>query len=326
MEPALSLKAVTKTFGTATAVDRLDLQVPRGALYGFIGPNGAGKTTSIRLIVSILRADSGELRVLGLPSAAYAKDRIGYLPEERGVYRRMRVQAFLTYIGHLKGVSEKSLPQRVQRGLESVGLGDCGRKRANELSKGMLQRVQFIAATLHEPELLILDEPFTGLDPVSSAQVRALIAAEHRRGATILLSTHVMSHAEELCEHVVMMNRGRKVLDQPMSVIRRQFDPSAIVFEPLDPAADGSRLRSIPGIERVEHAGNAFRILLAEGTDPNVAMQRAVAVLPAVRIERSRLRLEDVFMNLVSSQPVASEPQEQTQHAIGYLSNTDAHA
>src|SRR6185295_12830789 len=254
MEAAVLLNGVTKTFSGMTAVDRLDLAVPRGALYGFIGPNGAGKTTTIRMMMSIIFPDSGGLSVLGHQSALDAKDRIGYLPEERGVYRKMRVGAFLTYLGRLKGVNEAQLPARVRRGLERVGLADCERKRCEELSKGMQQKVQFLAAIIHEPDLLILDEPFSGLDPVSSRSLRALILEEHQRGATILFSTHVMPHAEELCDHVVMMHRGTKVLDDPLSLIRRQYDPRAIRFEPLDRDADLSPLAALPEVERVSQS------------------------------------------------------------------------
>src|SRR4051812_46594757 len=195
---AIRLKGVRKTFGPTTAVHDLDLVIPTGALYGFIGPNGAGKTTTIRMIMSILFPDAGELSVLGHGSALAAKDRIGYLPEERGVYRKMRVGAFLTFMGRLKGLSEDDLPARVQRALARVGLAGTEKKRWEELSKGMLQKVQFVAAILHQPDLLILDEPFSGLDPVSARQLRDLILEEHRRGATILFSTHVMPQAEEI--------------------------------------------------------------------------------------------------------------------------------
>ncbi len=184
VDPAILLKRVTKTFGSTTAVRDLDLIVPRGGLYGFIGPNGAGKTTSIRMIMSILFPDSGELSVLGRSSAREAKDRIGYLPEERGVYRKMRVGAFLTYMARLKGLRDTDLSGRVKRSLERVGLEDTERKRCDELSKGMQQKIQFLAAIVHEPDLLILDEPFSGLDPVSARQLRDLVLAEHRRGAT----------------------------------------------------------------------------------------------------------------------------------------------
>jgi ABC-2 type transport system ATP-binding protein len=302
MDAAVSLKGVTKRFGSTMAVQHLDLVVPRGGLYGVIGPNGAGKTTSIRMIMSILFPDSGELSVLGRKSALEAKDRIGYLPEERGLYRKMRVGAFLTYVGRLKGVADADLSARVPRSLERVGLAGTERKRCEELSKGMQQKVQFLAAIIHEPDLLILDEPFSGLDPVSTRQLRELILAEHARGATILFSTHVMQHAEEICDHVVMIHRGQKVLDQPVAAIHSQYDPRAIRFEPLEPRADVSPLRTLAEVERIDRVDRGYEILVKEGTDPASVIRRiAMAVAPA-RIELARPRLEDVFIRIVSGE------------------------
>src|SRR6187431_2490521 len=245
MQPALELTNVRKTFGSTIAVEGMNLVVPRGALCGVIGPNGAGKTTCIRMIMSILFPDSGELSVLGRRSALEAKDRIGYLPEERGVYRKMRVGAFLTYLAQLKGVARETADARVPALLEQVGLRGTERTACDELSKGMLQRVQFVGATLHEPELLILDEPFSGLDPVSVRLLREQVRRAHARGATILLSTHIMAYAEELCDHVFMIHEGRKVLDQPMEGLRRQFDPRTLVVEPLHPRADVAAIRAM---------------------------------------------------------------------------------
>jgi len=301
MDPAISLRGVTKRFGAMTAVHQLDLVVPRGALYGVIGPNGAGKTTSIRMIMSILFPDSGELSVLGRPSALDAKDRIGYLPEERGLYRKMRVGAFLTYIGRLKGVADEQLATRVPQSLDRLGLTGTERKRCEELSKGMQQKVQFLAAIIHQPDLLILDEPFSGLDPVSTRQLRELILAEHARGATILFSTHVMSHAEEICDHIVMIHRGQKVLDQSVAAIRAGFDPRAIRFEPMEPGADMSPLRALVEVERLERADSGYEILLREGTDPATAMRRIVTAVAPARIELARPRLEDVFIQIVGA-------------------------
>jgi ABC-2 type transport system ATP-binding protein len=300
METALRLRGVTKTFGATRAVDRLDLDVPRGATYGFIGPSGAGKTTCIRMIMSILFPDAGELAVLGRASALEAKDRIGYLPEERGVYRKMRVGDFLTYIAQLKGVSEEDAAARASRLLGQLGLGDVLKKRCEDMSKGMLQRVQFIAAIINEPELLILDEPFSGLDPVSVRLLKQVIADEHRRGATILFSTHVMAHAEELCQHIVMMHQGRKVLDEPMAGLRRQFDTRVIRFEPLDPSANLSSLRLVPGVEAIDVTGEGCDVRLAAGTEPADAMRQLAATIAPARIELARIRLEDVFIRLVT--------------------------
>jgi ABC-2 type transport system ATP-binding protein len=300
VDPALSLKGIRKTFGATTAVHDLDLVVPTGALYGVIGPNGAGKTTTIRMIMSILFPDIGELSVLGHRSALDAKDRIGYLPEERGVYRKMRVGAFLTYMARLKGVHDADLPARIRRGLERVDLGGTERKRCEELSKGMLQKVQILAAIIHQPDLLILDEPFSGLDPVSTRLLRDLVLDEHRRGATILFSTHVMRQAEDICEHVVMIHRGRKVLDEQVTAIRRRYDPRTVRFEPLDAAADISPLRSLAEVERVDPTAAGFDIVLVEGSDPGAAIRRITAAVTPARIELARPALEDVFISIVS--------------------------
>jgi ABC-2 type transport system ATP-binding protein len=300
VEPALVLQGVRKTFGKTVAVEAMDLVVAQGALYGVIGPNGAGKTTCIRMIMSILFADSGELSVLGRRSALEAKDRIGYLPEERGVYRKMKVGAFLTYVARLKGLSQDDAEDRVPELLRKVGLPDTENKRCEDMSKGMLQRIQFVAAVIHEPDLLILDEPFSGLDPVSVRVLRELVLEEHRRGATILLSTHVMAHAEEICQHVVMIHQGRKVLDEPVAGLRRQYDPHALLFEPLDPRADVTPLSRLPGVRLVEATNGAYRIALTDGTDPAAFMPRVAAAVPAARVELSRVRLEDVFIRIVS--------------------------
>jgi ABC-2 type transport system ATP-binding protein len=310
MTNAIVLKGVTKTFGRTTAVEGLDLVVPANALYGFIGPNGAGKTTTIRMIMSILFPDKGELSVLGFRSAMEAKDRIGYLPEERGLYRKMRVGAFLTYIAKLKGVTDPGLQKRVESSLESVGLGGTARKRCEELSKGMMQKVQFVAATIHRPDLLILDEPFSGLDPVSARLLRDLVLAEHKRGAAILFSTHVMTHAEELCDSVVMVHQGRKVLDERIEKIRRQYDPRRIQFDPLDPGADLSSLQSLPEVERVDRSEGGYEVLLVDGTDPAHAMKRIVQAVTPARLEVSRPKLEDIFINLVSGGLASAESVE----------------
>ncbi len=300
MQPALELKQVRKTFGTNVAVEGMDLVVPRGALYGVIGPNGAGKTTCIRMIMSILFPDSGELSVLGQRSALEAKDRIGYLPEERGVYRKMKVGAFLSYMAQLKGLAADDAASRVPRLLEDVGLPGVESKRCEDLSKGMLQRVQFIAAIIHQPDLLILDEPFSGQDPVSVRILRDHILKEHRRGATVLLSTHVMANAEEMCQHVVMIHQGRKVLDEAMSGLRRQFDPRTIHFEPLEANANPSSFSGMSGVERVESVDGTYRISLLPGTDPAAVMARLAAAVAPARIELARLRLEDVFVRIVA--------------------------
>jgi ABC-2 type transport system ATP-binding protein len=298
-EPALRLRGVTKSFGATRAVDDLDLVVPRGVTYGVIGPSGAGKTTCIRMIMSILFPDAGELSVLGRTSALEAKSRIGYLPEERGVYRKMRVGDFLAYIAQLKDVPEDEARPRASRLLARLGLPEVEKKRCEDLSKGMLQRVQFVAAIVNEPELLILDEPFSGLDPVSVRLMKDVIVEEQRRGAAILFSTHVMPHAEELCQHVVMIHKGRKVLDEPTAGLRRQFDRSLVRFEPLDADADLSPLRLLAGVRELRPAEGGCELHLAPGTDPATVMRQVAATVAPARLELARVRLEDVFIRLV---------------------------
>jgi ABC-2 type transport system ATP-binding protein len=298
-EPALRLRGVTKTFGATRAVDGLDLVVPRGVTCGVIGPSGAGKTTCIRMIMSILFPDAGELSVLGRKSALEAKSRIGYLPEERGVYRKMRVADFLSYIAQLKDVGEDDALARSRALLGRLGLEGVDAKRCEDLSKGMLQRVQFVAAIINQPDLLILDEPFSGLDPVTVRMMKEVIADEQTRGATVLFSTHVMPHAEELCQHVVMIHKGRKVLDEPMAGLRRQFDPTLLRFEPFEAGANLSALRHVSGVMEMRPVDGGCDLRLLPGVDPAGVMRQVAATVAPARLELARVRLEDVFIRLV---------------------------
>jgi ABC-2 type transport system ATP-binding protein len=296
---AARLQAVEKSFGGQRAVAALDLAVPKGQTCGLIGPSGAGKSTTIRIIMSILFPDSGQVEVLGHPSALEAKDRIGYLPEERGVYRKMTVGAFLKYLAGLKGVAEDVALSRARELMGKLGLEDVEKKKCEDMSKGMLQRIQFVASILHRPELLILDEPFSGLDPVSVRLLKDVINEEKRRGTTILFSTHVMAQAEELCDRVVMIHKGSKVLDESMSKLRRRYDAARVIFEPLDPAADIGALRSVPGVGAVVARGDEYELQLAAGTDPAAVIRDAAARVVPARVEIARLRLEDMFVSIV---------------------------
>ena len=315
MSNAIVVRKVTKTFGPKVAVRDLDLTVGSGALYGFIGPNGAGKTTTIRMIMSILFPDSGEVTVLGFPSALDAKDRIGYLPEERGLYKRMKVASFLKYMARLKGVKDSDLEGRVRRWLEKMDLAEVAGKKCEELSKGMQQKIQFVVTVIHEPDLLILDEPFSGLDPVNMRLLRDLILEEHRRGATIIFSTHVMFQAERLCERVVMIDEGAKVLDASMADIRVKFDPRVVILEPLDRAAEVERLRSLGGVRAVERDGEAWKLSLTEACDPPGVMREIVSAIPPARIELHRPSLEDIFIQIVTGAPRAAERKVETLRA-----------
>ncbi len=300
MPDAVIMEGITKTFGPKVAVRDMNLRVPEGALYGFIGPNGAGKTTTIRMIMSIMFPDSGRLSVLGKASAVESKDRIGYLPEERGVYKKMKVGAFLRLIGRLKGMPGAGLDAKVRGWLERVDLADVYAKRCDELSKGMQQKVQFIAAVLHEPELIILDEPFSGLDPVNMRLLRDLFLEQHGAGRTVIFSTHVMHQAEQLCDHLIMINKGNKVLDASMDEIRARYDPRTILFEPLDPGAAAAAVRGLQGVGTVAASNGVLEASLVDGAEPTAVMRRIVEAAPVTRIELRRPTLEDVFIDIVS--------------------------
>jgi ABC-2 type transport system ATP-binding protein len=315
VDQALTLKGLKKSFGTTLAVDDVNLSIPRGALCGVIGPNGAGKTTTIRMIMSILFPDSGEISILGHSSALEAKDRIGYLPEERGVYRKMKVGKFVRYMASLKGLDDAPATTRMHEYFERLDIARYENNKCEELSKGTLQKVQFTAALIHRPELLILDEPFSGLDPVSARTLRELVIEEHRRGTTILLSTHVMPHAEELCDRVVMIHRGRKVLDEDVANIKRQFVPRTVLFEPFDNQFDASVLSSLNDIESVERKDETYKLLLKANSDPRTVIPAIAAAAPPARIELLRVRLEDIFFEKVGQYSSGADDATQSDEA-----------
>jgi ABC-2 type transport system ATP-binding protein len=322
MTAVLELQDVRKSFGDKIAIESLDLAIPQGVTYGLIGPSGAGKTTAIRMIMSILFPDRGRISVLGQASALDAKDRIGYLPEERGSYRKMTVGAFLTYIGCLKGRTRAQAFGRADRLLGRLGLPDVTTKKCEDLSKGMLQRVQFVAAIVNEPDLLILDEPFSGLDPLSVRLLKEVIAEEHQRGATIIFSTHVMAHAEELCQQIVMIHQGRKVLDEPISGLRRQYDTRRVQLEPLDPNANMLALQTVAGVESLKLNNEGCELRLVAGTDPGAAIRAIATVVAPARIELVRIRLEDVFIRLVSQSGATENSTEALRTHLQGLSQT----
>jgi len=300
---AIALKGVRKTFGPMVAVHDLDLVIEEGSLHGFIGPNGAGKTTTIRMIMSILFPDRGEISVLGKKSAIESKDRIGYLPEERGIYKKMKVGPFLKYMAGLKGVPASGLEGKVRGWLERIGLDGTYRKRCEELSKGMQQKVQFIAAIIHEPELIILDEPFSGLDPVNSRMLRELIDEQHRQGKTIIFSTHQMSQAEALCDRVVMIHHGHKVLDNTPSNIHSRFDPRSVAMEPMRPLSpmDVDRIAGMPQVESIKQVGRQWQVHARDRVDVAALIPVLAGFVPVRKIELVRPSLEDIFISIVQT-------------------------
>ncbi len=290
MTDAIVLRGVTKTFGPKVAVSDLDLVVPRGSLYGFIGPNGAGKTTTIRMVMSILFPDSGEVEVLGLPSALDAKDRIGYLPEERGLYRKMTVRRVLTYYSALKGMGRREAGKACDEWLERLDLADWGDKKVETLSKGMSQKVQFIATVMTRPELVILDEPFSGLDPVNMEVLRSVILELASGGATVIFSTHDMAKAEEMCDFVCMIFRGRKVLDGTLDEIKGRYGADTIRLR-----AEGS-LDGIEGVDRVRDLGQIKEVRYSG--DSQHLLEELLRRGRVEHFELTRPSLHDIFIRI----------------------------
>jgi ABC-2 type transport system ATP-binding protein len=297
-DPVVVLENVTKTFGKHVAVDDLSLRIPRGSVYGFIGPNGAGKTSTIRMIVHIHVPDRGKVEVFGRPAGRETTSRIGYLPEERGIYPKMKVKDVVTYFGKLKGCTGAELRPRVDAWLDRLGLLPWRLKKCQELSKGMQQKVQFIGTVIHEPELVILDEPFSGLDPVNAETLTRIIEEMRAAGRTVIFSTHVMEHAEKLCDGVFMICRGRKVLDGPVDAIRARYREDVV-----EVAGDGdaSVFDSAPGVRSVSARAGRLELALERGADPQRIL---AAALPRFRIERFELRaprLHDIFVRIAGS-------------------------
>lgn len=298
---AVALTDVTKTYGSHTAVSDLSLSVPRGSIYGFIGPNGSGKTTTIRMILHILRADSGSVEVLGQSETRAANDRIGYLPEERGLYKKMKVLNLLQYYAELKGMNPKDAKRDSIHWLERMEIPQWGSKKIESLSKGMAQKVQFIATILARPELVILDEPFSGLDPVNLETIRSAILDLQREGTTIIFSTHDMSMAEKLCSSIFMIHKGQKVLDGTLAEIKANYGQDSIRLQIPEGAA---ALEGIPGIERIIDMGKYLEVKL-QG-DSNEFLKTLLQRTRVQRFEEAEPSLHDIFTRIAQPQKEAA--------------------
>src|SRR5918992_1539670 len=292
--PTLLLDHVTKRFGEFTAVDDLSLQVHRSRVFGLIGPNGAGKTTTIRMIVNITVPDSGRIELFGQPMSTQLQDRIGYLPEERGLYRKMKIGEQLRFFAELKDVRGKDADERINNWLAKLQLTDWKNKRAKDLSKGMQQKVQFITAVLHDPDLLILDEPFSGLDPVNVELMKQTILEKKVEGKTIILSTHQMEIAEKLCDDVCMINRSHKVLDGRLREIRRSFARNAVELQ----ITGGDGVLNDPSlVANIRENGDDFEVLLAPGAEAQTLLKRLIENGAVInKFELAEPSLHDIFI------------------------------
>ncbi|HET9317460.1 MAG TPA: ATP-binding cassette domain-containing protein [Vicinamibacteria bacterium] len=296
-----------KAFAGHVAVHGLSLDIPRGSVFGLLGPNGAGKTTTLRMVMDVLRPDEGHIEILGQPADRAGRDRIGYMPEERGLYPRMVLEEQLLFFAELKGVARRDAARRLDGWLERLSLREWRHRRLLELSKGMQQKAQFIATILHDPEVLILDEPLSGLDPVAADLMRDVLVDLRRQGKTLVLSSHQMETVERLCDAIALIHRGHKVLDGSVAEVKRRYGANALA---LSYEGDGAFLAALPGVERVADFGRYVEVRIADGTDPQAILREAAARLRLSRFEVVEPSLHDIFVREVTARgeaPPAAE-------------------
>ncbi len=306
---ALEIRGVNKRYAAHVAVRDLSLVVPRGTVYGLLGPNGAGKTTTIRMILNVIAPDSGTITVLGESNRSAAiQDRVGYLPEERGLYKKMVVRDVLRFLAELKGVKGKDADRRIDEWLERLTLRtsekDWGKSKVEELSRGMQQKVQFIGTLLHNPELVILDEPFSGLDPINSQALKDTVVELRRQGKTVIFSTHMMDNAERLCDSVCIIARGDKVLDGSVTAVRAENAGRTIALA-LEGGANPAVMQVLNDrsvVERMDDHGRYFEIELVENANAQEFLQRLVAAGAAItRFEKVQPSLHQIFLQRVGA-------------------------
>jgi ABC-2 type transport system ATP-binding protein len=290
---AIRLSGVTKKFNGVAAVDGLTLAIPTGSIYGFIGPNGSGKTTTLRMIMHLLLPDEGQIEVLGSAQTVAARDRVSYLPEERGLYKKMAVRRLLRYYGRLKGRSLAELDPAIDEWLARLGMDGWGERKIDTLSKGMTQKVQFVAAVVSKPDLLILDEPFSGLDPVNAEALKDSVLEMRRRGTTVVFSTHDMATAEKMCDRIFMIFRGRKVLDGTLQEIQAQYGFDTIR---LRTEAGAAILDGMAGVHSVNDYGQLQEVRLSG--NPQQFLQQLAGRTAVHHFEITRPSLHDIFVRI----------------------------
>jgi ABC-2 type transport system ATP-binding protein len=300
---ALVIDGVSKSFGPIRAVDDVTVKVPAGSIYGFLGPNGAGKTTLLRMVMGIFGPDEGRIGLLGGDGAADVKDRVGYMPEERGLYPQMTVTEVLRYLATLKGMSRQAAGSAIADWLRGVELHAWAQRKVHELSRGMQQRLQFVASVVHNPDLIVLDEPFSGLDPLNLDLVKDHLRRLREAGKTIVLSTHIMQQAEDLCDYVFLINRGRKVLDGTLQEVCRAEGPPAVIVQM---EGDAGFIASLPMVAAVTEAGRELQVVLAEAADDQALLR---ALLDRGRVTSFRVKtpsLHEVFVHAVKADTTQS--------------------
>ena len=292
----IQVQDLVKSYGDIIAVDHLSFEVQRGELFGLLGPNGAGKTTAIRILMDILQPDEGTVQVLD-QQPGRAKENVGYLPEERGLYRNIRVLDTLVYLAELKGMARKPAHERARNLLDRIRLTDWADRKVKDLSRGMQQRLQFIASLVHDPDLLVLDEPFQGLDPVNTDRLKDFVHELRRSGKTVVLSTHQMSLVEALCDRILLINRGRAVLYGRLDEIKAAYAPHAVRLRAESLPDD------LPGVVAMEADDGAVNLTLEEGARPQELLRTLVDRGVVVReFEVSPVPLEDIFVSVVGEE------------------------
>ena len=298
MPNAIELQNVTKRFGRQTAVDSIDLVVPEGAIYGFIGPNGSGKTTTLRMILRIFQPDAGQVTVLGQPTGKTADDRLGYLPEERGLYKRMKVKDVLTYYARLKGMYD--CKSEIERWLQRLDATAWAGKKIDALSKGMAQKIQFIAAVIARPKLVILDEPFSGLDPVNLESLKEAVISLRESGTTVVFSTHDMDMAEKMCDTIFMIFKGKKVLDGSLSSIQSEYAVDLVRVQ-FDDSSAG--LPALPGVSNVVSNGPFYEFQIDDIEQSQQILNRLSQHSPLTHFEIVKPSLHDIFVQIARPEP-----------------------
>jgi ABC-2 type transport system ATP-binding protein len=302
MPPAIQLSDISKRFGGVAAVDGLTLDVPQGSIYGFIGPNGSGKTTTLRMIMRILLPDQGRIEVLGSTDTRAARDRVSYLPEERGLYKKMTVRRLLRYYGQLKGRTVAELDPAIDDWMAQLDMQGWGEKKIEALSKGMSQKVQFVATVISKPDLLILDEPFSGLDPVNAEALKDAVLEIRRRGTTVVFSTHDMATAERMCDRIFMIFRGKKVLDGTLEDIQAQYGFDTIR---LRTAAGAGALSGMPHVQSINDYGQLQEVRVSG--DPQAFLKALAAKTAVHQFEITRPSLHDIFVRIARpAEPIAA--------------------
>jgi ABC-2 type transport system ATP-binding protein len=314
--PVVVVDRVTKRFAGHTAVHNLSLEVPQGGIFGLLGPNGAGKTTTIRMLLNIITPDEGRVSLFGAGGTGRELSaRIGYLPEERGLYPKMKVLDQLAFLGEAKGISRWDARQRAKQWLDRLGLGDWALKKVSDLSKGMQQKVQFAGALQHDPELVILDEPFSGLDPVNSQVMRDVVVDVARGGRTVLFSTHIMEHAEKMCDRITIIARGEKVVDGPLAQVKREFAENCVALTFTRNAGAAKAIladRSL--VARADDSGASAEVVLASGADPERLLRALIqADVGLSRFEVVEPSLQSIFIAKVG--PEAAQPMARSEVA-----------